>query len=436
MDPDRLPPQDRASEQAVLGFVLRHPDRFPDVRDALAGDDFYFDCHQRIFASLVRLHDARRPLDLLAVRADLAGRGDLENVGGEIYLAELSGAAGCSCEAAVGRVRETATRRAMIRVAEELVNDAYAGSAPADELLEDARSQFDRLANRVGAVESVTIAEVINDLLGEIDLRVAGKRRSGLETGFGETDRTLCGGLLVGGLTVLAARPSVGKTSLACHVSRNVCGRGGAVLFVSLEQQRLELGERITAGDAGVSGRRIRTGELESRHHDRISRAADRIRPWRMRVNDRRGQTAAQIASGARTAKRKLGGLDLIVVDYLDLVRPENGKVTRNDQVGESTRRLRDMAGELNAPVLLLCQLNREAAGDTGPPKLHHLRNSGEIEQHADAVLFLHRTGPIPSTGARDELELHVAKQRNGPLGVIPMEHESRVYTFAERLPI
>lgn len=430
---DRLPPQAKEAERELIGCLLRHPEKLSDVRDLVSADDWYFDGHRRVYGSILRLADSGRPFDLVGVRNELQGRGELADVGGDEYLADLSGAGGYAHEWNVKRIHDAAVRRESIRAAAELIESSYSGSAPADQLLEELRGRLDRLANRVAGCESIPIADAINQLLEDIDRRARGEAPSGTPTGFAETDANMCGGLPPGGLIVLAARPSVGKTSWACHVTRNVCQRGGAVLFVSLEQSRGELTERITAGDAQVNGKRLRTGQLEPRHHQAISQSANRTRSWRMRIDDKRSRTAGQIAAGARTAKRKLGGLDLVVIDYLDLVWPDNMKATRNDQVGTSTRRLRDMAGELNCPVLLLCQLNREAAGeDKGPPRLHHLRNSGEIEQHADAVLFLHRVGPVPTAGMKDALELHIAKQRNGPLGVIEYQHESRVYTFAE----
>lgn len=430
---DRLPPQASESERALLGCLLRHPEKLSDLRDVLTVDDFYFHCHQRVYSAILCRADSHRPFDLLGVRDELASRGELADVGGDVYLAELCGDGVYGHEWHAGRVRDASARRSAIRAAAELIESAYLGTAAADELVERARGDLDQIATRSAGSESVPIAEAFNQLLDEIDARVRGDRRSGTATGFTETDRALCGGLPTGCLTILAARPSVGKTSWACHVSRNVCGRGGSVLFVSLEQPTPELTERLTAGAADVSGRRIRTGILEGRHHDRISKAGDQIRAWRMRVSDRTGRTAGQIAAGVRSDKRKMKSVDLVAVDYLNLVKADNPRVTRNEQIGASATRLREMARELNVPVLLLCQLNREAAhNDSGPPKLHQLRDSGEIEQVADVVLFLHRTGPIPTAGACDQLELHVAKHRNGPLGVVKLEHESRVYTFAE----
>lgn len=430
---DRLPPQARESERSILGCLMRFPEKLPDIRDMIGVEDFYFDAHQRVFAAILARADARRPFDLLGVRDELIARKEMEDVGGEVGLANLTDTSSYAHEWSVGRIRDASVRRAAIRAAAELIESAYLGSGPAEDILERARGDLDRLANRAGGCESVAIGDAFNQLLDEIDARVRGDRPSCVPTGFAETDRILCGGLAAGSLYILAARPSVGKTSWACHASRNVCGQNRSVLFVSLEQPTRELTERLTAGAADVSGRRIRIGDLQDRHHDRISKAGDRIRAWRMRVSDRTGRTAGQIAAGVRGDRRKMNGLDLVVVDYLNLVRPENPKVNRNEQTGASATRLRDMARELNVPVLLLCQLNREAAhNDSGPPKLHQLRDSGEIEQVADVVMFLHRTGPIPTAGARDQIELHVAKHRNGPLGVVKYEHESRIYTFSE----
>jgi replicative DNA helicase len=203
------------------------------------------------------------------------------------------------------------------------------------------------------------------------------------------------------------------------------------VLVVSLEQPRRELTERLTAAASGVDGRLLRSGRFGHDEAKRVAAAADRLRGWRLRVNDFATQTAGQIAAGARRARRDLKGLDLIVVDYLDLVAADNPKANRNEQTGASCRRLREMARELAVPVVCCCQLNRDAAGENELPKLHHLRNSGEIEQHADAVLFLHRSGAW-QPGRPDRVELHVAKQRNGPKASLQLDHRSELYTFEE----
>lgn len=409
---------------------MRYPDKLEEVRDVIGVDDFYYDAHQKIYGSILRLNDKSLPIDIVGVGKDLEAAKQIDDVGGVLYLAELVGECGFNHEWHVHRMQEAALRRGLIHSAVESANESYAGSAPAGELLDRSQERLERLAARGIGPEATPITEAVNRTLDTIDARVRGERDPGLPTMFTHLDSILCGGLGVGQLTTLAARPSVGKTSFALHVTRNVCAVGKSVLVVSLEQPEQELTERLLAGVSGVNGGRIRQGKFRQEDTARLGQAADAIRSWKLLVSDRPTQTAGQIAAGARRSRRKARGLDLVVVDYLGLVESDNRKANRNEQVATSVRRLRAMARELNVPVLLCCQLNRDAAGDQNPPQLHQLRESGEIEQVSDAVVFLHRTGRNPD--GEDMIQVRVAKQRNGPTANVEFVHETSVYSFRE----
>jgi replicative DNA helicase len=423
-------------EAEFLGTLIRYPAELTDARDLVSVGSLHHDAHQRIYSALLRLHARKDMIDLAGVFEELRRSNELDDIGGAATLGELleSSIAPSKMPQHIDRVLSMALHRDMQCACVESLRDCIEPSGPPAEMLELIQSRFSKLAERISGTDATPFVETVNRLMEELDARSKKEKHAGLMTGFSQLDEILCGGLAIGGLTILAARPSVGKTSFAGHIARNVSERGGAVLFCSLEQQQLELAERVIAGDARVSGKRLRTGELEPQHWNRISESADRTRSWRLWINDHSGQSSGQIASGARRTKRKAKGLDLIIVDYLNIIRHENPKWNRTEQVGASCLRLRDMGRELNVPVLLLCQLNRQAANEAGPPKLHHLKESGDIEQDADAVLFLHRAAAW-EPNRPDQIELHVAKQRNGPLGVIPMDHESRIYTFSEKVP-
>ncbi len=430
MTSDRLPPQSRNAERALLGFMSRYPSKADEIFDAVCAEDLYFDPNRKIFDVLRSLHSRQQPLEPTAIVQELRDRKQLEDVGGEVYIAEMTDNATASPEFYVDVIRQKALRRGMIHAAVDVANESYDESSSADELLDRAQAMFVQLAARGSGLEATPIVDMVNRSLETIDARIRGERAPGLATGFSELDEALGGGLLRGGMTILAARPSVGKTTLAMQVARNACEAGQRVLFVSLEQPEQELSERFLSCVARVPGTNLRRGRIRSVDAERLSSAADSIRHWRLHVNDRPAQTAREIATCARMTKRKTGGLDLIAVDYLGLVEPENRKLNRNEQTGASARRLRDMARELNVPVLLCCQLNRDAADEKNAPRLHHLRDSGEIEQVADAVLILHRKAR--GTEGSDSIELHVAKQRNGPLALIEFSHETATYTFRE----
>lgn len=419
----------RSTERALLGTLLRCPAEVPEVRDLVRPEDFAWDPHQRLYRAICRLDDQRRPVDLVTVCEALRTAGDGEV--SEVFVADLAahGGTGPMATAYADQVLALATERGLEHAAQDTLRDLERPTGPPAELLERAQARLDRLAARGPGAASVSAAEAVAEFLDDLDARQQGRRVAGRPTGFPGLDEDLCGGLPVGQTTVLGARPSVGKTSFALQVARNVCHRGGAVLFVSLEQRRLELMQRVHAAEARVSAQRIR-GRLDPEDVGPLRGAAGRVSDWPLRVNDTPSLTAAQIAAGARRDRRRLGRLDLVVVDYLQLVQPEDTRANRNEQVAQTTRRLRQMGRDLDVPVLLLCQLNR-AGAETEVPMLHHLRDSGEIEAVADVVVFLHRAQPR-DPGRPDRIDAIIAKQRNGPLSVRKYDHEAWVFTFAE----
>lgn len=423
-------------ERDFLATLIRNPSEVPETRDSVPVEALPTDAGQRVYRAVLRLHDRRQLIDFAGVYGELAASGESADVGAE-WLGDLTALGGSAATLPMhaARVLSLALSRDLRMATVETLGDLEKPDSPPEELLERAQQRLERLASRASGAESTPISDAMARMLDTLDKRSRGEMRSGLATGFELLDRQLCGGLPLDGLTVLAARPSVGKTALSVNIASHVARRGGSVLFVSLEQPEAELTERIAAMESQVNGSRLRTGQLDTADVANVADAASTASGWRMLINDVPGQTAAQVASAARLAKRKLRGLDLVVVDYLNLIRADNPKVTRNEQVGASATRLRVMARELNVPVLLLCQLNRGAADGDGVPRLHQLRDSGEIEQVADVVAFLHRALAW-EPNRPDKIELHIAKQRNGPLGVVTFDHDSRVYTFREAPPI
>jgi replicative DNA helicase len=420
-------------ESVMIGGLMRNPDEIADVRDIVAVDDLVQDPLRRVYSTLLSMHERKIPISLVSVSHALAQAGELVDVGDELLALLYSDATPGNVQYYAQCVASNSLKRNIRYAAIETLGEADDEKpiGPPEEILERAQGRFDRLAQRLAGTDAVWITDALDREFDQIDARAKGRAVLGTPTGFAEVDEVLCGGLAKSQMTTLAARPSVGKTSLSMNVVRNVCEAGGSVLFVSLEQPEGELIDRFLASVSGVAGNRIRQGRMRGTDADKVRDAGDLIRRWRLQINDRPGQTAGQIAARARRAKRKAKGLDLIVVDYLHMVEPDNRKATRNEQVGAVARRLRDMARELQVPLLLCCQLNRDAAGDNVVPRLSHLRDSGEIEQVSDVVLILHRTGRDPD--GSDLIDLHVAKQRNGPLATIGFEHRTPVYTFVER---
>lgn len=429
-----LPPHSTAAEQSVLGSMLRDNACIADVLLLVAGADFYHDGHQRIFRAIAALADQGKPVDAVTLYEVLRERKHIEDIGGPAYLAELWDAAptAANAEYYARIVRDKALLRGLIGVASEILRDAGRPGPSAEEQLEAAEKKLFALAQ--GAVSGTTrpIGDVLSDVLVRIDDRQAngGRCAGSVPTGFVDLDDKT-GGLQAGELAILAARTSLGKTSLAAGIARNVASTGTAVLFASLEQSALELAERILCAEAGVDSYLVRRGQLKNEHFDRLTTAYGKLRGAPIFIDAGCAQTATRLAALGRRYKLR-HQIGLMVIDYLQLIDPEDRRANRTEQVGGISRRLKLMAGELGIPVLCLAQLNRQPEGRAdGRPRLADLRESGSIEMDADTVLLLWRQDAAKEPGARPPIQTGVEvvapvtvlieKQRNGPVGEVTL---------------
>ena len=394
--PTRTPPQNRDADRALLGGVLRDPDVLPDVLAVVRPETFCFDAHWRILAAIADLAGRDAPVDLVSLHDELRRRRHLEDIGGVMYLTELWEAVptGANAKYHAKLVREAALLRGLIHSANEVLRDAYDRTGSAEELLGQAEQKLFALgAEAIADAEPRSARELIEESLQLFDARyAAGGALSGLETGFADLDANLCG-LDGGELIVLGARPSIGKTGLALNIADRVVRAGSGVAV-------------LQPGDA--AGRRSVTGSWQMRskaadgsdrppvegiseaHVRAICAAATEIRALPFYLEDTPDQSAARILAVSRRQIRR-HGVKLVVVDYLGLMKPEDARENRTNQIGILAKRMKNMARSLGVPVLLLAQLNREVEHANRKPRLADLRDSGEIEQHADRVLFLHR---------------------------------------------
>jgi replicative DNA helicase len=379
------------AELYALGALIGNPEQIGDWRDTLTLDHFYHYPYRVVCKALYGLHDRNAEIDAATVYAELVSTGKLDDVGAEL-IGELASKAGqlCSVHQHVEQVIRASQSREYGRALQAAVWELDNSHGPVDDLMDRHRQELDRITDGSAGMDGVPVRASVNDVLDEIGARVRGERPACLPTGFRRLDDLMCGGLGIGHVTVLAARTSIGKTALALSITRNVCVGGGAVFFASLEQSHTELTERNLSAIAEVSSRRIRAGDLTKEHCDRLAHAADAIRDWRLMVDDRRNRTAGQMVAAARRNRKRMGGLSLVVVDYLTLIRSDDPKAPRYIQAGAPVRKLQDMARALRVPVLLLAQLNRQATDDV-LPQLHHIRESGDVEQDTDAALLLHQ---------------------------------------------
>ena len=418
--PERQPPHNLDAERSVLGSMLRDNGVIADVAQTVRDDSFYKDAHQRIYRGILALHEQGGPVDLVTLAEQL--KGQIADIGGYKLLAELWDAAPSAGNAMyyAGIVRDHGVRRALIHLGGQLARDAHDGVAQAAELVSQAERAVFEMATMGSAGGAVHVSSIIQELYDRIDARVVARRSGvvemGAPTGLIDLDsQYLGGGFQDGELTVIAARPSVGKTSLALNIVRHSLKCELSVFFVSLEQTREELVERMLCSASGVDGQRLRKGVVKQEEVDKLITAGGVLSGTPLFIDDQPSQTMLRIASNARRLKLR-NALRLMVVDYLQLVEPSDPHAQRNEQVAEVSRRLKQLANELRIPIVALAQLNRSSEyRSDSKPKLSDLRESGAIEADADVVILLHR----PPDKEESVLELIVAKQRNGPTGSV-----------------
>jgi replicative DNA helicase len=427
---DRLPPQSIEAEKAVLGSVLLDPFVCDDVALLVRPQDFYGHAHQILFRHLLAMHEAGQRVDITLLVERLKQSGDYEAVGEAVYLADIAQSVPTAANASyyANIVRDKATLRALIHASTDILRDAYDQNLDAREMLSGAEEKIFRILEDKGIGEVAPISEVLTAALSRIDARLThGGMSSGIESGFTELD-ALTGGLNASELVIIAGRPSMGKTALATNIATNVAvDQKQTTLFVSLEMSRLELVERMLCSHGRINGHKLRNGMLSAAERKKLPEASSEMSQAPLYIDDSPSRTMTEIAATARRLKRR-ENLRLVVIDYLQLIEPDNSKDPRQEQVARIARRLKGLARELKIPVLCLAQLNRQAeASKDNRPRLSHLRESGAIEQDADVVMFVHRDEYYMNNDEDRErvagkADIIVSKQRNGPIGDIKVD--------------
>jgi replicative DNA helicase len=429
---DRQLPRSLEAERAVLGSLLLLPEVCDEVALIVRPSDFYDDAHQKIFGHILALHDDGRQVDPTLLVDRLRAAGEYELTGGRAYLLELgqevSTAAHAEYYARI--VHDKAVLRSLIHTSTDILRDAYDGSADARQMLSRAEERIFAILEAKEEGQVAAIRDVLQQSLARIDARMKHDHKyGGLETGFIDFD-DLTGGLHDSELTILAARPSMGKTALALniveHISIDERGPKKPVLFASLEMSALELGDRLLCSRGKVNSHRLRNGQVSADESRRLVQTAAEISGANLFIDDSPSRTMTEIAANARRLKRR-EGLALLVIDYLQLIEPDNPRDPRQEQVARIARRLKGLARELNLPVLCLAQLNRQVeATRDNKPQLNHLRESGAIEQDADVVMFVHREEYYQNDEedrerCKGQADLMIRKQRNGPTGDVKL---------------
>lgn len=429
----RVPPNNLEAEQSLLGAILIDQNATFKVADTLRADDFYKDAHRHIYDTIVELFERHDPIDLLSVGNRLEEKGVLSQIGGRAYLADLSACVTTSSN--VGHyaqiIQKKATLRRLFGAANEISRLSFQEEQDIDLTLDEAEQSIFSVSQQFLKNSFVPIRSVLAGAFERIDeLHQKKGQLRGVPSGFTELDQLLAG-LQPSDLIILAARPSVGKTSLALDLARNIAVAGKAsVGFFSLEMSKEQLVDRMICAQAGVDLWKLRTGRLSDRDDDfpKIGNALGVLSEAPIYIDDSPTLSILQLRTKARRLKSEKG-LDAIIVDYLQLMEgsAHKGSDNRVQEVSEISRGLKQIAKELNIPVIALAQLSR-AVEQIKPaiPRLSHLRDSGSIEQDADVVMFIYRKSA--DRNYRDEelapeeknlAELHIAKHRNGPTGLV-----------------
>ncbi len=432
---EKIPPQSLEAEMSLLGSVLLDKEALLKIADTTRVDDFYKDSHGRIFETILEMYSRNEPIDLLTLSNRLSEKGALENVGGRSYLAMLANAVptASNVENYAKIVHRKAIRRRLLNASHEIIRLGYNEDNEIENILDEAQQHLFGVSQIYFKQTFTPIRGVLADAFDRIDElhKNKGKLR-GVPTGFTQLDNLLAG-LQKSDLVILAARPSVGKTALAMDMVRNI----GAKLKIpvglfSLEMSKEQLVDRMLCSEANIDLWRLRTGRLsdspESDDFPRIGHAIGSLSEAPIFIDDSPNLNIMQIRTKARRLQAE-HGLGLIVIDYLQLMESHNSKGSDNrvQEVAEITRGLKGLARELSVPVLALSQLSRVVEqSKPAIPKLSHLRESGSIEQDADVVMFIYRKSADrnyrPEDISPDEkniAEIHIAKHRNGPTGVV-----------------
>ena len=432
----RVPPNNLDAERSVLGAMMQDHEALSLAIEALRAEDFYHPANRELFDAMHRLQSAGQPVDIVTVDEELTRRGTLEGVGGIQYVIDISRYVPMTANARayIQIVAEKATLRRLIHAGDEIVQASYAQQEPLADILGRAeKSIFDIVMRRTEGSTLVHIADILPDTYQRIETlsRLKGAI-DGVPTGFVDLDNLLTG-LHGGELVLVGARPSMGKTSFGMNVlSYASVMAGKTVAAFSLEMPRDQLAMRLLCADARVDMQSVRHGTLRDEDWLALSRALGPIAAANLYIDDTSGITPSQLRSRCRRLKIERG-LDLVMVDYIQLMASDGRAENRQNEVSEISRALKGIAKELNVPVLALAQLSRAGAQRSDKrPILSDLRDSGAIEQDADVVMFLHREEYYdPNTEDKNIAEVIVAKQRNGPLGTIKLAWLGQYTRFA-----
>ncbi len=435
---DRLPPQNIEAEKSLIGSLLLDQDAINKVADFLRPENFYSRSHQIIFEGVVKLYEKREPIDVLSLSNCLSERGHLETVGGVGYLTSLVNAVPTSAHAAhYGKIVERkSVLRDLISAAHDITGLGFQEDQDLDLILDQAEQKLFAVSQRSIQQTFLPISAALNEAFERLDMLHKGDGRlRGVPTGFNDLDNLLAG-LQKSDFIILGARPSLGKSTLALDIARNVAKTTDLPVGIfSLEMSKDQVIDRLISAEAGISLWKLRTGRLSSEgdgnDFERIQASLDILSRVNLFIDDASSPTVLQIRAMARLLQAEKG-LGLLIVDYLQLIQPNRIYDSPVQQVTEISRNLKGLARELNVPVLACSQLSRSSENRPDQrPKLSDLRESGSLEQDSDVVMFIYREDRVKKeTDKKNIAEIMIAKHRNGPTGGIELYFDQDQVSF------
>jgi replicative DNA helicase len=436
---ERVPPHDLLAEQSAIGGMLLSKDAVADVLEAVRSVDFYLLKHETIFDAILTLYSHGEPTDVIAVTDELTKAGNLQRAGGPEYLHTLTGLVPTAANAGyyASIVAEKAVLRRLVEAGTRIVQMGYASEGEVTDLVNNAQAEIYGVAGGVEAEDYVPLVQAIEAATEEIE-HASGRDGSmtGVPTGFAELD-TLTNGLHPGQLILIAARPALGKSTLALDFARAASITNDMPsIFFSLEMGRSEIAMRLLSAESNIFLQKLRKGDVRSEDWTTLASTRGRIADAPLYIDDSPNMTLVEIRAKCRRLKQKVG-LKLIVIDYLQLMTSGKRVESRQQEVSEFSRALKLLAKELQVPVIALSQLNRgpEQRVDK-KPALSDLRESGSLEQDADMVILLHRESAYEKESSRPgEADLIVAKHRNGPTGTVTVAFQGAFSRFADMAP-
>lgn len=415
-----MPPHNLTAEQSVLGGLMIQLDKVDDIAPLIRADDFYHEANRILFTTMLAMRDAGKPVNTISLSDELTRLGKLSRNEDVLYLNELMaavpgrGTANIAYDAKL--VREAAQRRRVLYAARDLQAAAY-DHQDVDELL----AMFDRAQRQISEREESRGCLSMFDVLHKRRASLAQNDRGQVPTGWPDLDEKLGGGMRAGSLVIVGARPSVGKTSAALGMALAATQEKLPAVFVTLEQSQIDIANRLLSAITSLPFADIELDRLtDPLDRERLSEAENQLAGLPLKIIDESSSRLSQIVASARAECRH--GLRLLILDYLQLLRPDDDRVHREQQVAAMSRALKRLARELDAVVVCLAQLNRDIESrDRKQPRLSDLRESGSIEQDADVVLFLDRPAAYDPDAHPSEASIIVAKNRNGPCGKVPL---------------